>query len=102
MAINFAEPYGNETAFLEVLRVRLDGALGSLIWWRAALTMAGGWNWMVFNVPSRQSHHRQRFYNSSFLFFLASAFQLHCGSKATQALLGTITALNRHMFAQQK
>jgi len=26
---------------LEVLRVRLDGALGNLIWWVAALSMAG-------------------------------------------------------------
>jgi len=26
---------------LEVLRVRLDGALGNLIWWVAALPMAG-------------------------------------------------------------
>ena len=27
---------------LEVLKVRLDGALGSLTWWVATLPMAGG------------------------------------------------------------
>jgi len=27
-----------------VLKARLDGALGSLIWWVAILPMAGGWN----------------------------------------------------------
>jgi len=29
---------------LEVLKTRLDGALGSLSWWVASLPMAGGWN----------------------------------------------------------
>ena len=29
---------------LEALKDRLDGALGSLIWWVASLPMAGGWN----------------------------------------------------------
>jgi len=29
---------------LEVLKARLDGALGSLSWWVAALPMERGWN----------------------------------------------------------
>ena len=29
---------------LEAFKARLDGSLGSLIWWMAALSMAGGWN----------------------------------------------------------
>jgi len=29
---------------LEVCRAGLDGAQGSLIWWVAALPVAGGWN----------------------------------------------------------
>ena len=39
------------TPSLEVLKARLDGALGSLIWWVAALPMAGGWHWVGFKVP---------------------------------------------------
>jgi len=41
---------------LKALKARLDGALGSLIWWVAALLMAGGWNWMGFKVPSKPNH----------------------------------------------
>ena len=41
---------------LEILKARLDGALGSLIRWVAALPMAGGWVWMSFNVPSNPNH----------------------------------------------
>jgi len=33
-----------DAPFLEVLKVRLDGALRSLIGWVAALPTAGGWN----------------------------------------------------------
>jgi len=29
---------------MEAIRVRLDGALGILSWWGAALPMAVGWN----------------------------------------------------------
>ena len=29
---------------LELFKARLDGALGSLSWWVAALPMAGEWN----------------------------------------------------------
>ena len=43
---------------LEVLKARLDGASDSLSWWGAALPMAWGWNWMVFEVPSNPSHCR--------------------------------------------
>ena len=40
---------------LEVLKASLDGALGSLSWWGAALSMAGGWNWVGFKVLSNPS-----------------------------------------------
>ena len=38
---------------MEVLKARLDGALGSLSWWGAALPMAGGLGWVGFEVPSK-------------------------------------------------
>ena len=41
---------------LEVHKARLDGALGSLSWWGAALPMAGSWGWVGFRVPSNPSH----------------------------------------------
>jgi len=41
---------------LEVFKAGLDGAPGSLSWWVATLTMAGGWNWVGFKVLSDQSH----------------------------------------------
>ena len=28
---------------LEVLKARLDGALGNLVWWEVSLPMAGSW-----------------------------------------------------------
>ena len=31
---------------LEVLKARLDGALGNLVWREVSLHMAGGWNWV--------------------------------------------------------
>jgi len=37
---------------LEVLKARLDGALGSLICRVAALPTAGGWKWVGFKIPS--------------------------------------------------
>jgi len=37
---------------LKVLKARVDRALGSLIWRRAALPTAGGWSYMIFKVPS--------------------------------------------------
>ena len=43
------------TPTLEALSARLDGALGSLIHWVAALPKADGWNWMGFEVPSNPS-----------------------------------------------
>jgi len=37
-----------------VLKARLDGALGSLSWWVAALPTAEGWNWVIFrSLPSQ-------------------------------------------------
>lgn len=40
--------------FLEVLRAGLDGALGSLRWWGAALPMAGfGAGWAVRSLPDQ-------------------------------------------------
>ena len=37
---------------LEAFKAKLDGALDSLSCWVAALPMAGGWDWVGFNVPS--------------------------------------------------
>jgi len=37
---------------LEVLKARLDGALGSLVWWVAALPMTKDWDEVGFKVPS--------------------------------------------------
>ena len=41
---------------LEALKARLDGALGSLSWWGAALPMAVGWSLMTFNAPFNPNH----------------------------------------------
>jgi len=38
------------------LKARFDGALSTLGWWKRSLLMAGGWNWMIFNVPSNPNH----------------------------------------------
>ena len=43
-------------AYKEAFKARLDGILGSLTWWLATLPMGGGWNWVIFKVPSNQSH----------------------------------------------
>jgi len=45
-----------DTPSLGAFSTKLNGALGSLIWWMAALPMAGGWSWMGFRVPSNPSH----------------------------------------------
>jgi len=36
---------------LEVFKVRLDGALSNLGWWKMSLPMAGGLDWMIFAGP---------------------------------------------------
>ena len=45
---------------LEVLKARLDGALGSLGWYEmgrlVALCVVGGWSSMILEVPSNPSH----------------------------------------------
>jgi len=41
---------------LEEIKARLAGTLASLIFWVAALPIAGGGNWMVFRVPSNPRH----------------------------------------------
>ena len=41
---------------LEAFKPRLDGALGSLSCWVAALPMEGVWNWIGFMVPSNPNH----------------------------------------------
>jgi len=45
---------------VEVLKARLDGALGSLGWpemWRlVALGVVGGWSFMILEVPSNPGH----------------------------------------------
>jgi len=38
------------------LKARLDGALGSLSWWVAALPMTEIWSWAGFKIPSNPSH----------------------------------------------
>ena len=57
---------------LEALKARLDGALGSLRWWGAALPLAGGWGWVGFNIISNPSH-------SVILWLLWAAYS-HCES----------------------
>ena len=41
---------------LEVFKSRLDGALGSLVWYEmgrlVALPVVGGWSFMILEVPS--------------------------------------------------
>ena len=44
------------TPSLEAFKARLDGVLGSLTWWVAALPTARGCNWVGFEVPSNSSH----------------------------------------------
>ena len=45
---------------VEALKARLDGALGSLGWsemWRlVALPVAGGWSFVILEVPSSPGH----------------------------------------------
>jgi len=41
---------------LKLVKARLDGVLGRLSWWAAALLMAGGWGWMGFEVSAHLSH----------------------------------------------
>ena len=41
---------------LGVFKARLDGFLGSLIWWLTALPMAVGGNKVMFKLPSNVSH----------------------------------------------
>ena len=41
---------------LAVLKARLDGAGSTLGWWKLSLPMAGGWNEMVYKVPSNPNH----------------------------------------------
>jgi len=37
---------------LEEFKARLDGALSDLVQWKMSLFMAGGWNEMIYKVPS--------------------------------------------------
>jgi len=37
-------------------KARLDGALSTLGWGKMSLLMAGGWNQMIFKVPSNPNH----------------------------------------------
>lgn len=41
---------------LIVFSVKLDGALGSLIGWKASLSIAEGWNWVVLKVNTNPKH----------------------------------------------
>jgi len=40
---------------LEVFKARLDRALSNLVQWKVSLAVAGGWNWMIYKVPSNPS-----------------------------------------------
>ena len=37
-------------------KVRLDGALSNLVWWKVSLPWQGGWNWVIFKVHSNPNH----------------------------------------------
>jgi len=41
---------------LAVLQARLDGAWSTLGWWKESLPTAGGWNEMVYKVPSNPTY----------------------------------------------
>ena len=41
-----------DTPSLGVFKIRLDGALSTLVWWKMSLLMAWGLNQMIFKVPS--------------------------------------------------
>ncbi len=41
---------------LAVFKARLDGAVGDLVWWKVSLPGVGGWNVVVFKVPSSPNH----------------------------------------------
>ena len=51
---------------LAAFKARLDGALSNLGWRRMSLLMAGGFNQMIFKVPSNPNHSLiLRFYGES-------------------------------------
>jgi len=52
----------------------LDEALGSLMWWAAALPMAEGWGWMGFKAPSKPNHFMILHLTSTIKTFLAKGF----------------------------
>jgi len=41
-----------------MLKAGLDGALSTLVWWKVSLPMTGGWNQMIYKVPSNPNHSR--------------------------------------------
>ena len=41
---------------LELFKATLDGALGNLSWWEAALLVVEDWNCMIFKFPSYLCH----------------------------------------------
>lgn len=43
-------------SILKVFKARLGGALSSLIRWTATLPLAGGWDWVIFKVPSNPNY----------------------------------------------
>jgi len=45
-----------DASSLAVFKVRLDGALSNLVWWKVSWPMAGRWNQMTFKVPSNPNH----------------------------------------------
>lgn len=49
-------PKAGDAPSLEMFKNRFDGALGSLIWLVATLSVAGVWDQMIFKFPSNVSY----------------------------------------------
>lgn len=45
-----------ETAFLEVLKARVDGSLSNLVWWQVSCPWQETWNKLIFKVVSKLNH----------------------------------------------
>jgi len=41
---------------LEAFKARLDGVWSTVGWQKRSLRMAGGWNWIIYKVPSNPNH----------------------------------------------
>jgi len=72
---------------LEVFKARLDGAWSNLGWWKVSLPMAGGWNEMIYNVPSNPNHSMILCFLTNFnvhacrYFCLGDQYELFCADR---------------------